>query len=429
MQARYKEFSFGWRIVLSSALGIGLGMAPLPFYTLGVFAGPLSQEFGWGVDKIFIALLVTTLCSLLLSPVIGLIVDRVGARKVVVPSVLTFGLALMLHALNPGSFALYIAIWVVIGVVGVGTLPITWTRVINNWFSECRGLALGLALVSTGITGVCAKFWVAYLIGEFGWRWAFVGLGLFPLLIALPVVYLLFRDTDDPTLSQDVLPHSKREGAVAVEVTGMSAPQAFRDWRFWLLGICFVAVSFGIGGTLPNLETLFGSKGFSTSDAVTLASLVGVSVVAGRLGGGFLIDYFWAPAVAFVLLILPAISCFLLAGASLNFAIAACAVLLVGLAAGAEQDLMAFLVVRYYGMKSYGVIYGILYSAFALGAGIGPWVFATIFESTGTYDDVLRYAGVAFILGAIPLLMLGKYRDFEPAPKLDVGATSNDVDA
>ncbi len=429
MQSRYKEFSFAWRVVLASALGIGLGLSPLPIYTLGVFAGPLSQEFGWGVDKVFIALLVTTICALLLSPVIGLIVDRVGARKVVLPSVLGFGVGLMLLGLNPGSFPLYIATWVVIGVLGVGTLPITWTRVINNWFSECRGLALGLALVSTGISGICAKFWVAYLIGAFGWRWAFVGLSLFPLLIALPVVYLLFRDTDDPKLNQDVLPHDKSKGAVSVELAGMSAPQAFREWRFWLLGICFVAISFGIGGTLPNLETLFGSKGFNSSDAVTLASLIGVSVVVGRLGGGFLIDYIWAPAVAFVLLILPAISCFLLTNGSLDFTIAACAVLLIGLAAGAEQDLMAFLVVRYYGMKSYGVIYGVLYSAFALGAGSGPWVFGKVFESTGTYDNVLKYAGIAFILGAVPLLLLGKYRDFKPAPKAGSDANTKDVDA
>ena len=427
MQSRYREFSFAWRVVLASALGIGLGLSPLPIYTLGVFAGPLSQEFGWGIDRVFIALLVTTICSLLLSPVIGLMVDRIGARKVVLPSVLGFGLCLMLHGLNPGSFPLYIATWVLIGVLGAGTLPITWTRVINNWFSDCRGLALGLALVSTGISGICAKFWVAYLIGEFGWRWAFVGLGLAPLLIALPVVYLLFRDTDDPSLDPDVLPHGKRKGATYIELTGMSAPQAFREWRIWLLGICFVAISFGIGGTLPNLETLFGSKGFNTSDAVTLASLIGVSVVVGRLGGGFLLDYIWAPAVAFGLLILPAISCILLTNASLDFTIAAVAVLLIGLAAGAEQDLMAFLVVRYYGMKSYGVIYGVLYSAFALGAGSGPWVFARIYESTGTYDTVLKYAAAAFVLGAVPLLLLGKYRDFKPAPKAGSGENVNDV--
>jgi predicted MFS family arabinose efflux permease len=231
------------------------------------------------------------------------------------------------------------------------------------------------------------------------------------------VVYLLFRDTDDPKLDPDVLPHHKRKGAVLEELPGMSAPEAFREWRFWLLGICFVAISFGIGGTLPNLESLFGSKGFNPNDAVTLASLIGVSVVLGRLGGGFLLDYIWAPAVAFTLLVLPAISCFLLADASLSFAIAACAVLLIGLAAGAEQDLMAFLVVRYYGMKSYGVIYGILYSAFALGAGSGPWVFGKVFELTGTYDIVLKYAALAFILGAAPLLLLGKYRFYIPAHK------------
>ena len=105
MQSRYQEFSYAWRIVIASALGIGLGLSPIPIYTIGVFAAPLAEEFNWSIDKVFMALPVLTLCVLLLSPLMGLVVDRVGVRKCAIGSVIGFGLALMLHSFNQGSFA------------------------------------------------------------------------------------------------------------------------------------------------------------------------------------------------------------------------------------------------------------------------------------------------------------------------------------
>lgn len=415
MQSRYKEFSYAWRVVLASAVGIGLGMAPIPIYTLGVFAGPLATEFDWGIDKVFSALPILTLCALVLSPLVGLLADKVGARSVVIGSIIGFSVGLMLHAFNQGSLALYLLLWGVVALLGVGTLPITWTRVINNWFSDCKGLALGCALVATGIFGIFVKFYVAFLIDAVGWRMAFVGLGLLPLVTSLPLVYFLFRDIDDPKVPEaqkKVL--AEKSGQ---EITGMLASSVFKDWRFWLMSVCFVAISFGVGGLIPNLENLFSTKGFDKDDAIILASLIGVSVVVGRLSGGFLIDHFWAPGVAVCMLVVPAISCYFLAQADLTFTIAAIAVLLIGLSAGAEQDLMAFMVARYFGMKSYGVVYGVLYSCFALGAGSGPWLLGREFAATGTYDNALLYVGIAFIVGSLPLLLLGKYRDFSMPAK------------
>ena len=423
MQSRYQEFSYAWRIVIASALGIGLGLSPIPIYTIGVFAAPLAEEFNWSIDKVFMALPVLTLCVLLLSPLMGLVVDRVGVRKCAIGSVIGFGLALMLHSFNQGSFTQYLITWVIVAILGVGTLPITWTRVINNWFSDCRGLALGCSLVATGFFGIFAKFYVAYLIDAFGWRAAFVGLGLLPLLISLPVVYLFFRDTDDAALLEHQKPVNTSQVA-SNGVPGYTARQAFTDWRFWLMCLCFISISFGVGGAIPNLENLFDSKGFDRGDAVAPASLIGVSVVFGRLGGGYLIDKYWAPGIAVVMLVLPALSCYFLMQGNLSFATAAVSVLLIGLTAGAEQDLMAFLVVRYFGMKSYGVIYGVLYSCFALGAGIGPWVLSRVYASTGTYDQILGYVGIAFVIGSLPLLLLGRYRDFTVQEKIPLVDTS-----
>ena len=406
-----KEFSYAWRVVLASAVGIGLGLSPIPVYTLGVFALPLAQEFGWGIDKVMLALPVLTICALLMAPLVGLLVDKVGVRKVALTSVFTFSLSLMLHALNPGSYTYFLLMWVMVAVCGIGTLPITWTRAINHWFHDCRGLALGSALVATGLFGIVAKLYVAGMIDAYGWRAAFVGLGFLPLLIALPIAWFLFKDVSDPSIPKDKVPAMVTDAANHLQ-QGHTAKAAFLDWRFWLLCVCFVVISFGVGGTIPNMENLMGSKGFERGDAILLASLIGYSVMVGRIAGGYLIDRFWAPLIALGLLILPAISCYLLIQPSYTFTIAAIAVLLIGLAAGAEQDLMAFLVARYFGMKSYGVVYGCMYGAFALGAGMGPYIFGRAFAQTGTYDNMILIAGIGFVCGSIPLLLLGKYRYF-----------------
>ena len=74
---------------------------------------------------------------------------------------------------------------------------------------------------------------------------------------------------------------------------------------------------------------------------------------------------------------------------------------------------MAYLVSRYFGLLHYAAIYGALYGFFALGAGLGPWIYGVYFEADGNYDPILRISAVLFIAGALPLLLLGKYRTFE----------------
>ena len=89
---------------------------------------------------------------------------------------------------------------------------------------------------------------------------------------------------------------------------------------------------------------------------------------------------------------------------------------ILGFGAGVEYDLMAYLVSRYFGMKNYAAIYGCLYGFFALGSGFGPYFMGLSFTQTGSYDTIMGYAMIAFIVGAIPLLFLGKYREFTEEP-------------
>ncbi len=417
------EFKHGWRVVLSSAFGIGLGMSPLPFYTIGVFAIPLTKQFGWGMDDVMLGLPIFTIAAIVMSPLIGLVADKYGVRKTVLAAVLLFGLTFIAFALNTGNKVLYLTLWALLSITGAGTLPMTWTRAVNNWFHKNRGLALGVTLMGTGLFGAAAKLYASYLIENYGWKMAYLGMGALPLLIALPIAFVWFRDINDKRVSKRAAAlKAEFPELVTTEVYGMSLGEAFRDKKFWLLALAFIPISFAIGGPIPNLEKMLSSKGFDFNQAVILASFLGYSVLLGRVIGGYLIDRFWAPLISFILLCAPAISCYLLFQPEVSYSMALVAICILGFAAGVEYDILGFLVSKYFGMKYYSTIYGMLYSFFALGAGFGPYIFSRSYTSTGSYDQILLYAAFAFVLGSIPLLFLGKYRHFGPEATITEGA-------
>jgi MFS family permease len=420
------EFRRGWPIVVAAMFGIAFGLSPMPFYTIGIFAPLLAHEFHWSFAQIFAGITCTTAAVIIASPAVGLASDRYGVRRVALTSVALFGLSFMALALSNGSLLLYYATWLVVALLGAGTLPITWTRAVNNGFQSGKGLALGLSLIGTGLFGYLIKPLAAWFIGEWGWRGAYIAIGALPLLIALPLGLLCFRDPAQGVID----PSNRREAARArAAVTpGLTMRQTCGEWRFWLLGGCFVSLAFAVGGLIPNMENMLKLAGFQHPSIVSLTSLIGLSVIAGRILGGWLIDRFWAPAVAAVLLSAPAAACQILAAPDLSYHAAMLAIALIGMAAGAEYDLLAYMVARYFGMKSYGGIYGALYSCFALGAGVGPVIFGANFDRSHSYVVILHVAGGLFLGPALAMLLLGKYRTFVsesgPPPLLPVEQTA-----
>ena len=482
---QHNEFAGGWPVMSASAVGIGLGMSPLPFYTLGVLAGPIMREFGWTLGDVFLAFPIYTLTAFFMAPVVGLLADRFGARRVALTSIILFGLAMMAQSLHTGDKLVYALLWALISLFGAGTLPVTFTRAVNNAFDKHRGKALGIALVATGVFGTLAKYFALEVTSMYDWRTAYIALGALPILIAFPLALLAVRDADD-TPARDapltrhkhlilipaiigfgllaalnlnfVLPQIADKGwkleyalvfpflliaalpllgflfanigtqpvvryklAGGESEPGLTLTESLREWRLWLLAVCIVPISYALGSVIPNLEQILGARSFTVSDAVALAGLTGLAVLAGRLIGGFLIDKFWAPGVAFVFMASPALALYMLASPELSPSSARIAILMIGFGAGVEYDFLAYLVSKYFGMRSYSAIYGFLYAFFALGAGFGPKIMADM-AGSGGWSPVLTTAAVLLFLGTLPLLILGKYRSFRQAsgPRPDV---------
>lgn len=400
MREERSEFARGWPVLLAALIGVACGASPIPFNVFPLVIGPINQEFGWSFGSISLGITVFGVTAALLAPFYGWLADRYGVRPVALASLLAFALAFAAFALTPPSLTGYYGLWLLLGLVGIGSTPVTFSRAINMWFFKNRGLALGIMLLGTSLAALIVPRITVWAIGEHGWRNAFPIVALLPLLLALPIGYLLFREPRP----------DERPAAVTQSVAfGATLPQALKDRRFWILWVSIAMVAMAYGGAHIHMAEIVKLHGFQPADAATVMQVVGLAILAGRVITGFLLDRFWAPAVCFPILCLPAISVVLLTGTDPDFPRILAAAFLLGFAAGAESDLIAYLASRYFGMAHYGKIYGMLYMPFGLMSAISPAIYGAVRDAHGNYDPMLWTAGALFVAGGALLLLLGPY--------------------
>ena len=321
-------------------------------------------------------------------------------------SLLLFGLTYMSLGLSGGNIWVYYGQWVLMSTLGAGTLTATWMHTVNGWFEKQRGLAIGIASTGTGITGFLIKPFSAWLIGNYGWRTAFFVIGALPIVIGLPIVAMFFRERLDAARKDTGL------AAEPVVEAGLTLREALRDRRFWIMTFAFLLIAFALTAPTPNLENILRTQKFTLSQIGTITAGFGLSVIAGRIVGGFLLDRFWAPACALAILLMPMIGSFMLSRPEIDASHASLAVITLGLGAGFEFDLLAYLIARYFGRRAYGLIYGTFFTVIAFGGGMGPIVYGRVFDATGRYDMALLSGVGCLIVGSVSLLALGRYPDW-----------------
>ncbi|MFO1426411.1 MAG: MFS transporter [Steroidobacteraceae bacterium] len=398
------EFSRGWRIVAASMIGIACGSSPVPYTSIGQLIGPMHEQLGWSVANISLAITVYGLSASAMAPYVGRLADRHGVRRIALWSMALFGLSFGSLALVPADVRAWWIAWALAGLVGIGSGTLTWTRGIGLWFMRQRGLALGIALIGTSFTGMIMPQFAGWAIDNFGWRSAFPLLALLPLGLALPVLALWFRE---PTAAE------RPVGVFAAgRLLGVSAAEAVRSYRFWIMIASILLIALAYGGMFVHMQQIIELAGFERGAARGVVSTMALAILVGRIGTGWFLDRIWAPLVTLPVLSLPALSCVLLSGDGLTLPLAYFSACAVGLAAGAETDVIAYMASRYFGMAQYGQIYGMLFMPFGIASAISPAIYGWARDVTGGYDAALRVAMGMFLLGAVLLLALGRYPVF-----------------
>jgi cyanate permease len=291
------------------------------------------------------------------------------------------------------------------GFFSAGIAPLPYAKSISGIFDRDRGLALGIAIGGVGIGTVVVPQYAQTIIGMFGWREAYMGLGLLHLMVAFPAVLFLIRETAYVRPAQGTL---RPVGSSRSGIPGKRVGEALVDPAFWLIAIPFVttgAILVGLNGTIVPMLT---DAGMSVRMATTAVSVLGIATIAGRILSGWLLDRIFASYVTILFLVVPFLGV-LAFGAGLTFGLPFIAAFLIGLGIGGELDLMAFLISRYFGLRSFGALYGLLTGLFYIGAKGGPFLVNVIFERTGSYNLVLVIAAIVMPLASLMIWRLGPY--------------------
>jgi MFS family permease len=406
-------------LVFAVMTGLATGIASINLFAIGIFQGPITKEFGWSQTQYSIVTLIGTVVTVASSLYIGRLFDRQGVRRWALASTVLFALALISLYWLTNSLLHFYFVFALVPLIGAGTSSVAYSRVVARWFDQRRGQAFGAALAGIGIGGAVLSSLSQFLISSVGWRGAYVGLGLLSLLVTLPIIFWKLYDSPadrglgldgEPLAAGGRLEASKPD----VPVVGFTAAETRRQPRFWQMIFAFLLLAFAIGGVMLPLVPILRARGIAPEDAAVVQGALGLALIVGRAFAGFLMDRLFVPHVAAAILAFPIFGVALLALGATGPAAVLAAVCL-GLAAGAELDVIAVLITRYFGTRAYAENYGWQYAAWTFGSGTAPILTNFVFDRTGSHTVILWvYLGL-FATAALLVLRLGPYPSLQRA--------------
>jgi predicted MFS family arabinose efflux permease len=405
MTAR-EEWRAYWPLVL--ACTAGMTMPVVAYVTLGLFLTPLSQEFGWSRALITAGTGIVAVLTVLAAPFVGAAIDKWGARRILVPGLVLMGLSIASFSLANGLPAQWFGLWSVYAVISLLLKYTAWMSVIVHAFDKGRSLALAIILCGPAAGSALAPPLAQFLIDGYGWRTAYVTLGLGWMVPTWLLAFLFIRDVrpgrETPSSAERRAEGPGRESMNA-GLPGLSIHDALRSTSLWRIALATLITLLISAVLLIHKVPILELAGVSRRNAALLAGLSGVAAMAGTLSTGWLMQRFHPGVIG-------AITNFVLAAAliplldqfstPLSIVIS---MLFVGFAGGTKAQVCSYLTSAYGGLRNFGKIYGVMSSIVAVCSASGGVLGGFVYDLTGSYE--------AFILAGIPaacisgLLLLG----------------------
>lgn len=399
--ARSPQGFFGWHMVAASALALMM-TAPGQTTAVSAFIDPMISDLGISRTAVSAAYLIGTLIGATALPFVGHAIDVHGTRRSMIVVAALFGSVLVLLSLVQGLAGLVIG-FVGIRMLGQGALSLCATTAVARWFVHRRGRALAI-VSATGAAGISfAPVLLERLISATSWRTAWLVEGLAVWLVVIPLAVLVVRD-DPSRLGQ--LPDGRPPTGEDQHATewGRSRSEAMRAPFFWVL-VAAVCVS-GLLSTAVAFHqiSLLGERGLSASQAAANFIPHTVAGIVATLVTGSLADRVH-PRILLVSS-MALLSGGLVAGtvvrpgwSAVGFGMA------IGAASASIRALEAAAVPRFFGVRHIGGIRGVVVAVSVGSTAFGPFLFAVVFEATGSYGSVLSGSAVAPALVVVAALV------------------------
>jgi MFS family permease len=393
----------------ASVVGLTFGPSAIAVLGFGVFVRPLEAEFGWTRTQVSLASVIISWMIVLVSPLQGILIDRFGARPVVLCSIPAFAAGIAALYVLPNNLAVFYLMWVIIPVLAVGLWPLAYLKAVSTWFDRRLGLAIGIANAGIGIGSALVPLIAGTLIATYGWRSGYLGLAIIALAVTWPVSWLFLRE-------QHAVGDARKPGAgQAPPLFGIPFKAAARTRTFWLLAGAYFLLGVINTALITQQIPMLIDSGLTPQAAAVVQSVFGIAMMVGRLGTGYVIDRVFAPWVMIVVSLGAAIACAMY-GIGVTGGMVFVSACLIGLVVGAEFDVLAFMIKRYFGIVAYGRLYGVIFAVFQFGAGIGAAALPISRGQFGSYTPGLYAFGIVLVLAAAVFSRLGAYT-FLPPPR------------
>ncbi|HLS99518.1 MAG: MFS transporter [Porticoccaceae bacterium] len=398
-----QEWRTHWPLVLAATLGVALGS--IHVYSTGIFIEPLEREFGWSRAEISAGLSLVSVIGVFGAPLFGYLVNRLGSRRIALPGTVFLCASIAALSLATSSIWSWWGLWVLVALSTLFMKPTVWSTAVSSVFNKSRGLALAVVLSGTGLGSALTPIVANYLIEHFGWRGAYLGLGLGAAVLVVPTMWFLFFDARDRLR---LSPAGTKATAPAM-LTGWSMAEGFRARQFYQLWAAALITTLIVVGFVVHLVPLLGDAGISRATAVSLAGMVGIMSIIGRLTVGYLMDRLPGPPVGTISVSLPIVAALILLAFPGSVPAAVVAVAVLGLSVGGEYDAIIYLCSRFFGMRNFAALFGWIASGLLAGMGLGPVLAGWIHDRWGSYEMFLVAVIPMGLLAGLMIATLGKY--------------------
>ena len=387
---------------------------------LTAFDESLLSEFGWSRGAMKFRDLITLLLAGLMAPFVGILIDRLGPKRLVLVGCALLAVLYVAYA-NIQSithvYLIHVGFAAILVAAGLNVAVI----MVSQWFVAKRGTAIGIALVGTSLSGVFMPQIALALIGTHGWRESFLWLAIIPvamLVLVMLVVRAPRADGPQPWgLGEAGSAGGDAQQVASTAQSDIGYTEALRTRTFWVLAVVAMCTFYSIMSVSANLFLHMRDMGFSLQDAGNALSVMFGLGMVGKFLFGFLADYFRPKTVFLVNLAIMAAGAVLLA--TVNPAVIWYALILFGLGWGGLYTMIQLLAVNAFGLSAAGKILGTVTMCDAATAGLGIWVTALIYDRFQSYQPAFVIMAVLVFIALASALLVRDEREHRASIQAD----------
>jgi MFS family permease len=389
-----------WTVASGTVSGI-MNAGTVMVYAFGILTLGLMKEFGWSREVIASAFTAFLIGSGVGLAGLGWLISRFGIRAPSAVLAATAALSLVAVGVMPPSPILLAMLLLLVGIGGAATTAFPFSIAISGFFDARRGVALGIAVSGSGLGAMLLPQLAHYTSTQFGWRAGFIIIGA--LMGAILVTsFVLFVRTPP-----GIVERNRREPAGGIGRRTLRQTY-WGNRSFWLILVPILAVSVATFGALGTLVLFCKDKGFAGETIAWIFSMIGLVSLVGKLVVGYLLDRFFAPYVTATIFLIAASGLVVLTVGS-SVGVVGLGAVCLGLALGAEADVLAYLVSRYFPLVEVSRVTGINYVAWAWGGAFGTPLAAASFARLGSYVPAYGLFAAVLVVGALLVARIGPY--------------------